>query len=65
MKKLFSLILAVCMACMMIPAVAEEGVAGEWYASLGGMTMVLNLGDDMNRVLTALETNWPKTVPRK
>ena len=52
MKKLFSLILALCMACMMIPAVAEEGVAGEWYASLGGMTMVLNLAEDGTAEMT-------------
>ena len=31
MKKLFSLVLALCMACMLIPAVAEEDVTGEWY----------------------------------
>ena len=54
MKKLFSLILALCMACMMIPAVAEEGVAGEWYASLGGMTMVLNLAEDGTAEMTML-----------
>ena len=52
MKKLFSLILALCMACMMIPAVAEEGVAGEWYASLGGMTMALNLAEDGTAAMT-------------
>ena len=31
MKKLFSLILALCMVCMLVPAVAEEDVTGEWY----------------------------------
>ena len=30
MKKLFSLILALCMVCMLVPAVAEEDVTGEW-----------------------------------
>ena len=52
MKKLFSLILALCMACMMIPAVAEDSIAGEWYASLGGMTMALNLAEDGTAAMT-------------
>ena len=46
MKKLFSLVLALCMVCMMIPAIAEESVTGEWYTSMSGMTMVLNLAED-------------------
>ena len=31
MKKITALILALMMACMMIPAMAEEDVTGEWY----------------------------------
>ncbi len=31
MKKLFSLILALCLVCMLIPAMAEESAAGTWY----------------------------------
>ena len=46
MKKLFSLILALCMACMLIPAMAEDSITGEWYASLAGVTMVMNLAED-------------------
>ena len=41
MKKLISLILILCMACMLIPAMAEEA-AGEWYLtsmSYGGQTL--------------------------
>ena len=41
MKKLISLILILCMACMLIPAMAEDA-AGEWYLksmSYGGQTM--------------------------
>ena len=41
MKKLISLILILCMACMLIPAMAED-VAGEWYLksmSYGGQAM--------------------------
>ena len=52
MKKLFSLVLVLCMACMMIPAVAEDSIAGEWYASLGGMTMALNLAEDGTAEMT-------------
>lgn len=46
MKKLISLILVLCMACMLIPAMAEESIAGEWYYSYAGITMVLVLGED-------------------
>ena len=61
MKKLISMILIVCMACMMIPAMAEEDLTGEWYvntmseggvsydaATLAsfGMTMTLTLNAD-------------------
>ena len=46
MKKLISLILVLCMACMLIPAVAEESVTGEWYASMAGVTMILTLAED-------------------
>ena len=52
MKKLFSLVLVVCMACMMIPAVAEDSVAGEWYASLAGVTMTMNLAEDGTAEMT-------------
>ena len=31
MKKLVSLILILCMACMLAPAMADEAVAGDWY----------------------------------
>lgn len=46
MKKLFSLILALCLVCMLVPAMAEDSMAGEWYTNFSGVTMVLNLGDD-------------------
>jgi len=32
MKKLISLALILCMACMLVPAMAEESVTGTWYA---------------------------------
>jgi len=31
MKKLVSLILVLCMACLLIPAMAEEAVTGDWF----------------------------------
>ena len=31
MKKLISLILILCMACMLVPAVADEDITGDWY----------------------------------
>ena len=58
MKKLTALILALCMACMLIPAMADASVAGTWYLStqkMGdteinaaelGISMVLTLGED-------------------
>ena len=42
MKKLISLILIVCMACMLIPAMADDSILGTWYLSEitgGGMSM--------------------------
>jgi len=52
MKKLFSLVLALCMVCMMIPAVAEEGITGEWYTAISGVAMVLTLAEDGSAELT-------------
>ena len=46
MKKLFSLVLALCLVCMLIPAVAEDSMAGEWYTNFSGVSMVLVLGED-------------------
>ena len=58
MKKLISLLLILCMACMLIPAVAEDSAAGTWYMaemtqgemtfapSQLGMTWSLTLAED-------------------
>ncbi len=46
MKKLISLVLVLCMACMLIPAMAEDSLAGEWYYSASGVTMTLTLAED-------------------
>ena len=42
MKKLISLALVLCMACLLIPAMAEGGIEGTWYlkeGSVNGMTL--------------------------
>ena len=52
MKKLVSLILILCMACMMIPAMAEEDMTGEWYADLYGMEVTLTLNTDQSAKMT-------------
>ena len=46
MKKIFSLVLALCLACMLIPAMAEEEVTGEWYGDFMGVTCSLVLNED-------------------
>jgi hypothetical protein len=46
MKKLISLMLILCMACMLIPAMADGGAAGVWYGDYFGAVMVLTLGED-------------------
>ena len=42
MKKLISLILILCMACMLVPAMAEDDILGDWYLTemvVEGMTI--------------------------
>ena len=58
MKKLISLLLVLCMACMLIPAMAEDSAAGTWYLteaiddgvsvnpSAIGMSWTITLSDD-------------------
>ena len=46
MKKLISLVLALCMACMLIPAMADEDLTGDWYGSLMGMGVQLTVNAD-------------------
>lgn len=58
MKKLISLVLILCMACMLIPAMAEDSVLGTWYLhelvqgettvdpSIMGMTWSLEFKED-------------------
>lgn len=53
MKKFLALALALMIACMMIPAMAEDDVTGEWSGLVFGMPMVLTLSEDGTYTLTA------------
>ena len=52
MKKLISLMLILCMACMLVPAMAEGDAAGIWYADYYGTVMILTLGEDGTSSMT-------------
>ena len=73
MKKLISLILILCMACMLIPAVADEAVTGEWYlksmkmgeqeydAAAMGVNIVMTLSEDGSLSMTMPDSPEPAT----
>ena len=46
MKKLISLMLILCMACMLVPAMADSGFVGVWYGEYSGTVMVIGLNED-------------------
>lgn len=47
MKKIMSLLLALCLACLSVAALAEENdVTGDWYGSMFGMAAQLTLMED-------------------
>ena len=52
MKKLVSLMLILCMVCMLNPAMADSGAAGVWYADYYGAVMILTLNDDGTSSMT-------------
>lgn len=52
MKKLLSLVLILCMACMLIPAMADEDISGEWYGSLMGMGVTITLNADTSYAIS-------------
>ncbi len=68
MKKLVSLMLALCLACLMVSAVAEDSLVGTWYAhtveSNGqkidaaglGMNVTLTLNEDKTFTMDAMGT---------
>ena len=53
MKKLISLILALALCCMLVPAMAEEDITGEWYASFAGIAMTMTINADGTLSMTA------------
>ncbi len=53
MKKLISLLLALALCAMMIPAMAEEDLTGEWFASFAGVAMTMTLNEDGTAAMTA------------
>ena len=73
MKKLISLFLILCLACMLIPAVAEEALTGEWYlksmkmgeqeydAAAMGVNIVMTLDEDGTATMTMPDSPDPVT----
>ena len=53
MKKMISLLLALCLAAVMIPAFAEDDVTGEWYGNMMGMGIVMNFSEDGSFTMSA------------
>lgn len=62
MKKLISLILVLCMACMLIPAMADADITGEWYASFAGMVLTMNLNADGNGTMITPGSDEPAAL---
>lgn len=64
MKKLISVLLVLALCCALVPAMAEEDVTGEWYASYYGMVVTLKLNADGTASMEvvgmeeASETTW-------
>lgn len=53
MKKLISAILALALCCMLIPAMAEDDLTGEWYASFAGIPVTLTINADGTLSMTS------------
>lgn len=59
MKKLISLALVLCMAVMLLPALAEGAdIAGEWIASFAGQTIPMTLNADGTFSMSGAEGTW-------
>ena len=53
MKKLISLILILCMACLLVPAMAEDDVTGDWYyAGMGDAVHFVFNADGTAKLIT-------------
>ncbi len=62
MKKLISLVLILCMACMLIPAIADDDISGEWYASFYGVPMTMTLNADGTASMAVGDTDMGTAV---
>lgn len=55
MKKLISLILILCMACLLVPATAEDDVTGDWYyAGMGDAVRFVFNADGTAKMITSI-----------
>lgn len=77
MKKLVSLLIVLCMALAMIPAMADETLAGDWYLvellfgeesmnpAMLGMNMVMTLDEDGTGIMVSVseDEDEPDTEP--
>ena len=55
MKKLISLILILCMACLLVPAMAEDDVTGDWYyAGMGDSVRFVFNADGTAKLITEM-----------
>ena len=54
MKKLIALLMVLALCCLMIPAMAEEDVTGEWYGPYFSMAFTLTLNEDGTFTLDVL-----------
>ena len=60
MKKIVSLLLVLCLACLSVAALAEAGdLVGDWYGSLYGMAAQLTLNEDGSYVMSLAGNEIP------
>ena len=60
MKKIVSLLLVLCLACLSVAALAEAGdLIGDWYGSLYGMPAQLTLNEDGSYVMSLAGNEIP------
>ncbi len=60
MKKIVSLLLVLCLACLSVAVLAEEGdLFGVWYGSLYGMPAQLTLNEDGSYVMSFAGNDMP------
>ena len=57
MRKLISLVLVLCMACMLVPAMADDDISGEWYGGVQGQPLILSLNADGSYTMSLMESD--------